>query len=266
MGRNISSTPDNYHTPISGKFGTGQFRLISSTVDFTVPATSLRVRCFGSGAEAGGAFAMSVLTGLTVGSTVTCTVGLGSNTSFGAHVIAASAAAAVAGSSASSTGDIKYSGGTGSGGSVANLFGAGSAAGVSGTSGGGGLGSSANFATTSVASSGPTAGGDGMSGTGGTPHIINVVSTTVRPAIPGRLPEITISGVMPIDYIGTGPGGAGGAYDSTNNIYFPAQGGINGGGGGGGSSGICGSGGFPGGGRGGSANATSGRGLIVIEW
>ena len=90
--------------PISGVFGGGNVAFITSTKNFIVPATTIRVRTWGAGggqsnqisSGSGGGFAMKVIAGLTVGASIAATIGLGGTytartggtTSFGAYVSA----------------------------------------------------------------------------------------------------------------------------------------------------------------------------------
>jgi hypothetical protein len=238
--------------PITGKFGTGRVQVFTEDATFTIPVESngvVRVRLFGAGsngasgqAGAGGGFAIKTISGLTVGSTETITVGTGTS-SFGTHVSATAGASGTPGAGVG--GDFNASGGTAlgslpGGGGVGSLFGKGgngssNATGGSGGSGGGGGGNAG--------------GGSGISGRGG--------NGSAQPSGQGDSGESVFSS---IDYLGTGGGGGGCA--ETGTTYGGS--GTNGGGGGFGNQGS--NGGFPGGGAGPGPSSKGGRGLVIVEW
>lgn len=232
--------------PISGVFGTGRVVVISTTQAFLIPATSIRVRLWGAGAGntgAGGGFAMKVLSGLTVGQSVTATIGVkgvsaaGGSTSFGAYFSASG------GTSAS--GGVPGVGGVGIGGDVNNTGGA-SASGSNGGGGGaanllgrGGAGGEANSAGESASSGG---------GGGATPSYAGTIGGF------GMAP----SGEFGIDLMGCGSGTSGPAGNGMYESPSPP----NAGNGGGGGSGKAGS--FPGGG--GGAGKPGADGLMIVEF
>ena len=132
--------PEN---PITGRFGTGQIRIIATSGSFVVPdgISSVRVRMWGAGGSShtgggGGGFALKIISNLNPNQSIPVTVGRqtstyseGGTSSFGNFV------SATGGSPRSTTsggsgigGDINYTGGaglSGGGGGAANLFGPG---------------------------------------------------------------------------------------------------------------------------------------------
>ena len=183
--------------------GGTQFYSAAGTYTFTVPAVALRVKLWGGGGGSGGTsgtavssgaggggFAESAITGLTVGSTVTVTVGgggtagansptnggTGGTTSFGASVVA--------------------TGGTGSGGTTGS---------VSTANGTGGTGTAGTVQLTAQPGGTPITIGAGsyISGAGGSSPF---GGGTSQFASSGGPPEIGIAGVSP-------GGGAGGAVN-----------------------------------------------------
>ena len=232
--------------PISGKFGTGRVVVISSTQAFIIPATSIRVRLWGAGGGstgAGGGFAMKVLSGLTIGQSVTATIGVrgisaaGGSTSFGAYLSASggtSANSGVAGiggvgvgGDVNTTGGASATGSYGGGGGAANLLGR------------GGAGGEANAAGESAASGG---GGGGTSAYAGT-----IGGFGIAP-----------SGEFGIDLMGCGSGTSGPAGNAMYESPSPPNAG-NGGGGGSGKAGA-----FPGGG--GGAGKPGADGFMIVEF
>lgn len=279
MGRSISastssgSTTVSRLTPLTGIFGSGNIVLIPTNRTFTVPASSVRVRCWGPGPNGGhgGGFAMKTITGLTVGSTVSVTVGMGGSgttTSFGAHCSATAGTSSTRGTGVG--GDVNYQGGLSNGsggGGAANLFGDGGSGGAGGNSpesGGSGASGGGGGKSTGGLSAAP--GGSAPTGSGG----VGSTESSSSPYFPALgMPPVTNYGAdLPIDFIGAGPGGGGGR---TYNCNSCGQSGVNGGGGGGAGNAPGGSGGFPGGAGGWSDGGTAmcGRGahgLVIVEY
>lgn len=231
--------------PISGKFGTGRVAVISSTQAFLIPATSIRVRLWGAGANSGGGgggFAMKVLSGLTIGQSVTATVGVGAatggTTSFGAYLSA---------TGGKQVNGVAGDGGVGVGGDV-NTTGGSSGAGSTGQLGGGGaanlLGRGGNGGAANQAGGSASSGG----GSGGTSSYAGTIGGF------GMAPF----GEFGIDLIGCGSGTSGPSGNGLSEAPSPPNSG-NGGGGGAGKPG-----GFPGGG--GGSGGVGADGLIIVEY
>ncbi len=235
----LQSLANLTYNPFSGTFNNGKIQIFGASGTFTVPAgvTSVRARVWGGGGQAGGGFAMKVITGLTPAATVAVTVGAGATSSFGAYVSATAGGTAFTSvGGTGSGGDVNYSGGDaggsvgGGGGGVASLFGKGGNGtgtlaggyGYSGASGGGGGGQSGG-------------GGNGITGMGS-------YLTATLVFIPSPTP------ISSIDFIGTGGGGV---------VSIPGWNG-------GGSSVNAQNGSFPGGG--GSGTGIYSSGLCIVEW
>ena len=242
--------------PISGKFGEGKMKIISRNEAVIIPAKNIRVRLWGAGGAdcgCGGGFAMKVITGLTIGSSVNATVGAGGTqtvanggaTSFGAYCSASGGSGKVVNLAASLVqvpgkgigGDINSSGGmvyrsattnsgTASGAGVGNLMGDGGGSNQAGTSGGGG------DIEDAITSNGPGANGN-----------------------PGMAPV----GLFSLDFVGCGGGTGARRWISTNLDGVASANAGNGGGGGWRRDGC-----LPGGGGGGRADGANG--YIIMEW
>lgn len=251
-GLNQGSQPSP-NNPVTGVYGSGLIRIYTKSGTFVVPTgcEKVRVRMWGAGGDAasnaygsgGGGFTLKECT-VTPGESITVTVS--GSASFGTHCSASAGTATTAGTG--SGGDLNYSGGAypgssvGGGGSAANVFGDGSTYGGSGSSGAGGFGRGTASGDT------PKNGGNGLTGFGGIGRVDGV---------PPDPPTVIIN--TGIDYIGTGPGGAGG-----NDLR--AGSGINGGGGGGSQyNNLAGDGGYPGGGSGGHGSKGGGA-MLIVEW
>lgn len=260
MGRSVKSTEaliaggitSDSKMPISGIFGGGKVAVISSTKNFIVPATSIRVRLWGAGANSGGGgggFAMKVLSGLTIGQSVKATVGVGAatggTTSFGAY-LSATGGKQINGVAGDGVAGV---GGVGVGGDV-NTTGGSSGAGSTGVFGGGGaanlLGRGGNGGDADRAGESASSGGGG--GFGGNNSYTGTIGGF------GMAP----SGEFGIDLIGCGSGTSGPSGDGLSEAPSPPNSG-NGGGGGVGKSG-----GFPGGG--GGSGGVGADGLIIVEY
>lgn len=245
--------------PITGVFGSGNVQIFggqgttTGSYTWTVPpgVAKVRVRVWSAGGAnsgSGGGFAMKTIYDLSGVSTVAVTVGAGSTSSnggtssFGAYVSVTGGGVNGGAVGASTSGDVNYSGGSGTsgfgGGGVGSLFGNGGGNngtfGQSGASGGGAMNSTV---------SGTYSGGAGLFGSAG-----QYVSSGSAVAL--ITPTSGLAGQFSIDFIGTGGGGS----------Y--SQSGANGGGGG-----FQGSGGYPGGGAGsGTIGQSSGAGMVIVEW
>lgn len=273
------------YNPITGVFGTGNVRFFTTSGTWTVPpgVGKVRVRMWGAGAPfsnnsscygggGGGGFALKTiydLTGVTsvavsVGASGTyvntTTAGSGGTSSFGSYCSATGGR-----SPASSPSAVNGLGGTGIGGDINTSGGYAYNNATTGNGGGGGSGSifgnGANSAQTSL-NPGPSSGGAGA-GHGYTSPGLNypggngffttggLYNTTTNYIYIQPQASAINSGTFPLDFIGTGGGGA------------LNQAGANGGGSGYGGAG----GGFPGGGNGyGNQSAVSGGGLVIVEW
>ncbi len=264
--------------PITGIFGSGQVRVITTSQAFIVPdgCTRVRVRLWGGGSGAavglsrggpGAGFALKDISGLTPGQSIAVTVGAGGvsgtpgtsggTSSFGAFVSATGGNINGTGGSGIG-GDINYSGG----GTFSSAFGGGGAASVWGD---GGKGNSSQDAPGGAGSAGGGGGagqngGDGIFGLGGRGASDTTAALRAEPGGP-------VQRLISLDYIGTGGGGGGGA--NLIGVYRGANGTNGGGGGTGSGSGSItgGNGGFPGGGAGGPASGSiGGNGLVIVEW
>lgn len=246
--------------PISGKFGEGKIMMVPKTQVITIPAASIRVRLWGAGGGdggCGGGFAMKVITGLTPGSTVNATIGLGGTmaapqggtTSFGAYcsasggsgkvittpaVLAQVPGRGVGGDINSSGGRVVYGANYTGGAGVGNLLGDGGNSGCPGASGGG---------------------GDSLNGFG---------APNGGPGTPGGR-GLAPLGVWSLDFFGCGSGSSGQsiilAGNQLNHPDFTDAG--NGGGGG-----YRRNGSVPGGGSGAGfgLQPVGGDGYLIMEW
>lgn len=269
---NSAGGGDTSAGPITGRFGSGNVRIIPASTTFTPTFTGPHeVRLWGAGnagfdgaVNGGGAggFAYGIVS-LTAGVGVTVTVGAGAvtpnvgggTTSFGAYLSATGGVASSGNGGSGVGGTRNFSGGDGG----ASQFGGGGAASLYGDGGDG----DAPAGGVLTRASGGGAWGDNQNGR---PGLTGAPGESTRTA-DGAGGFVYWAGSahtpadLPLDYWGTGSGGAG--FGGTGR----AGTGQNGGGGGSSSSGVGGAGGFPGGGGGsGTPPGAGADGLVIVRW